>query len=92
MVLESLSVGSLFSNLAGLLFGNYGLLALFVLIFALVVCVINGLDTLSTILLILPVLIGLISGSFLPSLAWSFIILFISFLWVFAGLKLIGEA
>lgn len=91
MVLEQATIGSLFTNLAGLLFGNYGLLALFVLVFALIICLINGLDTLSTIILMLPVVIGLISGSFLPSLVWSFVILFISFLWIFAGLKLIGE-
>jgi hypothetical protein len=82
----------LLNELQVYLFANWRLLALFIIIFAIVICMANGLDLETTIILITPMMVGMIVTSlYLPKIMWIFIILFASILWIIFGLQLIGQ-
>lgn len=89
-VIEQTSLDWIINQLLINLFGDPLLVGLFILVFAIITCIANGFDLQTIFILLIPVIIGVITAGFLPSLLWSVIIFTISFLWIFVAWKIVG--
>lgn len=90
MAIEQTTFDFVMNQLIGQLFGLEGLFALFILVLAFIIATSNGLDILSTVIILVPLMLGLVGASLVPQIWLALIILFVSFLWIYFGYKLIG--
>ena len=72
------------------LFGVKGLLVIGIMIFAIVIALTNNLDFSSMLIIFVPLILGLIGASFMPTIFLFLIVLFASFLWINVAFKLLA--
>jgi hypothetical protein len=70
-------------------FGNYAFVMLFLLILIILFCMYHNFNLETSFIVILPLLVGLIGVGFANSIFWLLIILVVSFIWIYAIVKLL---
>jgi len=78
------------SQLYSYVFGNWTMIAGFLIIAAIVMCMVNGLDLTSTALVVTPLFIGMMMVNWSPMIYWSIIILMACILWIVVAFAIAG--